>query len=148
MNKRNTTPVPNQFLDVYLKTLKPVELKVLLVIIRQTIGWQKESDWISMKQFCEKTGCSRRAICNALHRLLENQWISVIFKNKRRHFLLSHGQVFPRTCAESAHRRGKNAPPTKDTLTKREDEQKKTCSAEKVGKIRQELLDMKIIRPR
>ena len=44
--------------DVHLKELKQAELKVLLIVIRQTLGWadrrgmlgRKEMDWISGSQ--------------------------------------------------------------------------------------------------
>jgi len=53
--------------------LKSAELKVLLVIIRQTLGWadkqeatgRKDRDWIASRQLQEKTGASRRAISSA-----------------------------------------------------------------------------------
>ena len=49
-----STPVPNAVFDEHLKELKAAELKVLLIIIRQTLGWEdkssrsqrKECDWI------------------------------------------------------------------------------------------------------
>lgn len=39
MNYQETTMIPNIILDSYLKTLSGKELKVLVVIIRQTLGW-------------------------------------------------------------------------------------------------------------
>ena len=70
MRQLNTTPVPNVILDSYLKQLNSTELKVLLVVIRQTLGWadrrgmfgRKETDWISGSQLKQKTGSSKRAI--------------------------------------------------------------------------------------
>lgn len=81
----NTTPVPNALFDIYLKELKSAELKVLLVIIRQTLGWsdrrsvrgRKERDWISNGQLKNKTGCSRRAISSATETLVQKQLIEV-----------------------------------------------------------------------
>lgn len=81
----NTTPVPNALFDVYLKELKSAELKVLLVIIRQTLGWsdrravrgRKEKDWISNGQLRNKTGSSRRAISSATETLVHKQLIEI-----------------------------------------------------------------------
>lgn len=78
------TPVPNSILDHYLTQLKPAELTVLLVIVRQTVGWvnprtgqRKQTDWMSGSQLEEKTGYSRKAISTALHGLTEKQLILV-----------------------------------------------------------------------
>ena len=85
----NSTPVPNILFDVYLKELKMAELKVLLIIIRQTLGWEdkktkserKELDWISNNQFAVKTGRSKRAINQAIHTLMEKKLIDVLSQN-------------------------------------------------------------------
>ena len=83
MQHAQTTPVPNVLFDVYLKQLKGAELKVLLIIIRQTLGWadtktklgRKEKDWISGSQLHLKTGISRRAISIAIDGLVKSQKI-------------------------------------------------------------------------
>lgn len=77
--KPQHTQVPNSILDEILPQLKEVELKVLLVIVRQTLGWieddetgrRKEKDWISIGQFKKKTGCGRVAIGRAITKLIE-----------------------------------------------------------------------------
>lgn len=82
----NTTAVPNAVFDIYLKKLRLAELKVLLIIIRQTLGWQdkrnkstrKEMDWISNSQLVEKTGSSARAINEAIQILSTKKLIEVI----------------------------------------------------------------------
>lgn len=79
-----TTPTPNHLYDTFLKTLKPAELKVLLVIIRQTLGWmnkqtgkRKQWDWISNKQFRTKTGLSNKSVTGAIATLLDQRLIDV-----------------------------------------------------------------------
>ena len=82
----STTPVPNSLFDVYLKNLKSIELKVLLVVIRQTLGWtdrqgvfgRKEIDWISGSQLRLKTGGSKRAITSAIDALSKMSLIEVL----------------------------------------------------------------------
>ncbi|MEO8087532.1 MAG: replication protein [Bacteroidota bacterium] len=82
----NTTPVPNSVFDLYMKDLKSAELKVLLIIIRQTLGWtdrravlgRKEIDWISSGQLQNKTGSSRRAITSAIEILVGKNLIEVL----------------------------------------------------------------------
>ena len=80
-----TTPVPNAIFDIYMKELNSAELKVLLVVIRQTLGWadgrgmfgRKETDWISGSQLREKTGSSERAITSAIDTLVMKKLIKV-----------------------------------------------------------------------
>lgn len=75
---RRTTQVPNSLFDTYLQTLGHAELKVLLVIIRQTVGYlhprdstkRKERDWISQKFFQNRTGLSNRAVSTAIASLI------------------------------------------------------------------------------
>jgi hypothetical protein len=82
---KKTTPVPNVIFDCYLKELRGIELKILLVIIRQTLGWadQKSSlgrkvrDWISGSQLRQKTGGSPRAISSAVENLASRNFIEV-----------------------------------------------------------------------
>ena len=76
MMYKKTTQIPNIVLDQYLRTLSASELKILLVIIRQTSGWidkytgkRKLRDRISYSQFMEKTGYSRRILTKAIKSL-------------------------------------------------------------------------------
>lgn len=86
MMQTSTTPVPNMFFDIYLKELKSAELKVLLVVIRQTLGWadrrgmfgRKETDWISGSQLKQKTGSSKRAITSAIDALVRKTLIEIL----------------------------------------------------------------------
>lgn len=70
--------------DVHLKDLGYAELKVLLVVIRQTYGWKdpktnsyKRWDWISQRFFVKKTGLSQRSVSTAISRLVEKRLIVV-----------------------------------------------------------------------
>lgn len=76
MYKPNHTQTPNEILDKYLPILKGSELKVLLIICRQTIGWHKETDRISISQLELKTGLSNRAVIDA-SRSLEKKGIII-----------------------------------------------------------------------
>jgi hypothetical protein len=78
-----TTPVPNVVFE-YMPTLSEAELKLYLVILRQTLGWQtgknkarKVYDWISASQFQKKAGLSRRAITTALASLTHRNLILI-----------------------------------------------------------------------
>lgn len=82
------TNVPNIVFDAHLQNLGYAELKVLLVIIRQTYGWKdkrtgkyKRWDWISQQFFVRKTGLSGRAVSTAISNLISKQLILV--KNEK-----------------------------------------------------------------
>lgn len=78
------TNVPNIVFDVYLKQLGYAELKVLLVVVRQTYGWRdlktksyKRWDWISQQFFVKKTGLSARSVSTAIAKLVHKKLILV-----------------------------------------------------------------------
>jgi hypothetical protein len=76
MNYKSTTMIPNAVFE-NLHTLSEKELKVLLIILRQTIGWvtkdgkRKSRDWISHRYFIIKTGLSRKSITQAISLLIK-----------------------------------------------------------------------------
>ena len=78
------TNVPNTIFDIHLKELGYAELKVFLVIIRQTYGWKdkrtgtyKRWDWISQQFFVRKTGLSARSVSSAISNLITKNLIKV-----------------------------------------------------------------------
>ncbi len=79
----NTTPTPNELYNGEMKKMKDTELRVVLVVTRQTLGWikdddsgrRKEKDWISHQQLIDKTGRSGRAVSNAIESCIQNGWI-------------------------------------------------------------------------
>jgi len=78
---KRSTQVPNQVFDVYLKTLSEKELKVLLAVIRQTLGWvddkgeRKKRDWMSQKFLSNKTGLSPKSVSQAIDLLVTKNLI-------------------------------------------------------------------------
>lgn len=61
--KPNHTQTPNSFFDVTLPTIKTLaELKVVLAVIRQTFGWHKDADQISLSQLQKLTGMTRETV--------------------------------------------------------------------------------------
>lgn len=79
----NTTPTPNWLYNGEMKKMSDVELRVVLVITRATLGWEenhetgmrKVEDWISKSQIIEKTGRSSRSITYAIANCIKNGWI-------------------------------------------------------------------------
>jgi DNA-binding transcriptional ArsR family regulator len=78
-------PVPLAYIDAILPALTDAELRVLLVILRQTLGWRdadnfdarKGRDWITQSQFQKRTGKSRDALSRAIKGLVEKRLIHV-----------------------------------------------------------------------
>ncbi|HAZ00589.1 MAG: hypothetical protein A2W90_04880 [Bacteroidetes bacterium GWF2_42_66] len=82
--KEGYTPIPNIIFDQQLKNIGSSELKILLVIIRQTYGWvdkktgkRKEKDRISYTQFARKTGLSRKTISKGISLLSKKNLIKI-----------------------------------------------------------------------
>lgn len=80
---QQTTQVPNQIFSL-LPTLTEAELKIILTVIRQTIGWQdkrtgkrKMRDRITSYQFIQKTGLAKRTVTKAIQNLLQKHLLVV-----------------------------------------------------------------------
>jgi len=79
-HKPNFTQTPNEFFDEIAKTLKEGELRVLLVLMRQTFGWgNKKWDRISLSQLSEKSGMERKSVCRSIKTLVEKK---IVVKHK------------------------------------------------------------------
>jgi phage replication O-like protein O len=84
MMQENYTKTPNIIFDQLLRELNNSELKILLVIVRQTYGWRdskskeyKKRDRITYNQFISKTGISRRIISIAINSLFKKNLILI-----------------------------------------------------------------------
>ncbi len=81
----NTTPVPNEIINGWMQKLKGSELKVLLLVVRKTLGWiidpqtgmRKEEDWLSYKQLNHYTGLHSEALSSAIDALVKYELIQV-----------------------------------------------------------------------
>lgn len=78
-----TTPVSNFLLDRIMPRLRDTELRILLVVARQTVGWgladgtRKQADWMSHFQLKRKSGRSGAAISKAIDVLVRARLIQV-----------------------------------------------------------------------
>ena len=66
----NYTQSPNVFFDEVFKTLKEGELRVILVLVRQTFGWHKKFDRISLNKIADQTGMEKSSVCKSLASLI------------------------------------------------------------------------------
>lgn len=79
----NTTPFPNCIVDQWLPDFTGAELKVLLYLIRRTLGFHRTCDTASLNQICNGivrkdgrrldrgTGLSKSTVCDALNALID-----------------------------------------------------------------------------
>lgn len=78
----NSTQTPNEIFDKHLPYLNKAQLKVLLVVIRQTLGWidpktkkRKRKDWISIQFFIKRTGLTFKSVSIAIAELIRRDLI-------------------------------------------------------------------------
>lgn len=92
MDKRiylpNTTQTPNDILDIHMKGLSGSEFKVVMSILRKTLGWHKWADYISISQIMEATGLSNRQCIDCVNSLEQKGFIKTS-KSKRRTTLIT-----------------------------------------------------------
>jgi phage replication O-like protein O len=67
----NYTQIPNDLLEYWLPQLGEAELKVLLVIMRKTLGWHKKREWICNTQLMKSTGLCLDTVISAARALQE-----------------------------------------------------------------------------
>lgn len=86
----STTQVPNEIFDQQLPYLNQAQLKVLLVVIRQTVGWidpktkqRKRKDWISISFFSKRTRLTHKSISMAISELVYKELIVALDNNER-----------------------------------------------------------------
>ena len=71
------TQVPDELFDILLPDLTEAELKVLLYIIRRTLGSKKEWEQITIKEIGEKCGKGKMSILRAIKSLKQKNYINV-----------------------------------------------------------------------
>lgn len=85
-----STQVPNEIFDQYLPYLNQAQLKVLLVVIRQTLGWidpktkqRKRKDWISISFFSKRTKLTHKSVSTAISELIYKELIVALDNHER-----------------------------------------------------------------
>lgn len=79
LDKRGYTQVDHTTFDLILPTLSPSAQLVFLRIYRQTVGWKKPIDKISLSQFRKMTGYKdNKTIISGIDELEERNLIIVV----------------------------------------------------------------------
>jgi DNA-binding MarR family transcriptional regulator len=58
----NHTQVPNDLFEKHLRNMKEAELKVILALMRQTLGYHREKVIFSITKICQMTGLSHNGV--------------------------------------------------------------------------------------
>lgn len=101
MHQHKSIWIPASLFKVYLRELKPGELKVLLVLIWeiQSKGFQTYRVSITHQQLCVKTGLSRRTVVRAISNLVGLGIVKVYGRKERivlgaRDRMIEHGLFY------------------------------------------------------
>lgn len=72
----NYTQAPNFFFDhIMLEITSTAELKVTLAVIRQTFGYHRKEDLLSLSRLQELTGLSRESVADGIQRALQRGYV-------------------------------------------------------------------------
>ena len=91
--------IPSAILDRWMPKLKDTELRVLLLVARQTIGRSgKEVDWLAHSQLRKRTGRASEAVSAAVDSLIQKGLLEPL-PTKAGSFPLATGaNQRPQTC--------------------------------------------------
>lgn len=64
----NHTQVPNDLFDVHLRDMGLAELKVVLAVLRETLGWQRHRAELTLDELAELTGLDRGSVLDGAGR--------------------------------------------------------------------------------
>ncbi len=128
MDSENFTKVPNEILEEIASSRAfCARTRVLAVIIRKTMGWNKKEDWISLSQFEGMTGILKRNVCRALDQLLARK---IILKSENKYCLNPTAKAWQEFSklrkilkpenldSQNGEKPFSDLTPTKDTFTK------------------------------
>jgi len=77
LQRPNFTTIPNDFIDHYMFSLEKSSVLLFLAICRKTLGYHKDTDYLSYSQLAELSGLCNGAIKKALGSLQDAQLITV-----------------------------------------------------------------------
>lgn len=92
MNIVGYTKLANNIVDDYMSLMSPSVFKVVVVVVRKTVGWSKKMDSISLTQFETVTGLSRKTVVAAIREAVDSGWI--VQKAHKNTFKYSLGEMF------------------------------------------------------
>ena len=79
----NHTQTPNELFDMYMPLMHESELKVVMAIVRKTLGYKKDRDPISLSQLIKMTGLSRQGVLDGTQAAIERGLVAIAGHGKR-----------------------------------------------------------------
>ncbi len=79
----NYTQTPNELFDLHMATMTGAELKVVMAAVRKTVGFHKKRETISISQFQQMTGLSRRQVITTIDSVIDKGFIKEVGTGKR-----------------------------------------------------------------
>jgi len=76
-HSKGFTKVLDDYIDYYLPLLSGSEFKLLILIVRTTVGWNKDKDILCYNQIIKRTGLSRRIITPSIEKLYQLKLIQI-----------------------------------------------------------------------
>lgn len=77
MQLLNSTQIPNKILEaIFNNKFKPLEIRVLFFICRKTIGWHKETDWLTHNKIANALKTNKGNISKVLTALIKKEAIT------------------------------------------------------------------------
>lgn len=71
MQSGRFTAFPNVLLDRVMPHLSDTEFRVLAVVVRETLGWQRASKWLTNGLLRQRTGRASAAVSRAIDHLVK-----------------------------------------------------------------------------
>jgi phage replication O-like protein O len=79
----NHTQIPNAIIDGLMSKLSHAQFKVLIAICRKTLGWHKQSDYISISQIMNLTSVSNKTVVRTIRELEDMKLITTKKTNRK-----------------------------------------------------------------
>lgn len=141
----NSTSIPNLLLEaiIFTKEFPPLETRILLYICRKTIGWNKETDWITQDLMARQLG--RKSSSNIyldLRSLQKKQAIAIEDKiengKKKRYYHLNQDRWILKSSpfnARQGHLSTQGEPHLSTQGATKDNNIQKTLSTESINKL-------------
>jgi phage replication O-like protein O len=82
----NTTQVPNELLeDIFLGKYSLREAKILLFIVRKTIGWQRETEWLQNDYIAKSIGMDKSHVSRTVKQLIKKGVLEIFEVDGKRY---------------------------------------------------------------
>lgn len=83
--EKGWTKIADEILEALMRVnLSPYESRVVMAVIRQTYGWKRKEDYITLQKFVKLTRISKPHICHTLKKLMVR---NILVKKQKKYAL-------------------------------------------------------------